>query len=220
MRVQLRHSTPLFEAVNGARTCYDSHHLSDSMGPKDEGLVSGLIDESVIEHVNYTYHIFGPSRATLQEVARHRIASLSVESSRYVWKRLKKMTAEELDNMTVKTHPMLDEIERQYIAKLVDAIIEHKIKPDIFKHKFPESMKTNFVMTINARSLRNFFKLRLPRRAMWEIRKLAVLMWEQLPQQDMDCLFGDLRSLYEQAAQDIIEHSTQALGEGTDQPLP
>jgi len=247
MKVDLRHATPLYEAVNGARTCYSSQDKSDSIifefgirvdeiGQKDQALLSKLTEkhhESVIEHVNYTFHVFGPSRATLQEVARHRTASLSVESSRYVWKRLKKLALgdgthsiydwednqKEIAKLMVKTDPVLDKIEQAYVTNLIEAISRHNLKPDVFKHKFPESMKTNFVMTINARSLRNFFKQRLPRSAMWEIRKLAVLMWEQLPPQDMGCLFGDLRSLYERAAQDITKHSTQALYQGADKTL-
>lgn len=94
MKVKLLNATPLKIAIKAIRRCYDS--CGDDLGKKDIKLLKAIIKNghtSTIEHIVFTFDIKGISRAALQELARHRIASLSVESTRYVLK--KKLQYEE-----------------------------------------------------------------------------------------------------------------------------
>lgn len=90
MKVELLHFTPIMIAVKAIRTCYNSCDKSDELGEKDIKLLKSIIANkhlSTIEHISYNYKISGISRALLQELARHRVASLSVRSTRYVLKK-------------------------------------------------------------------------------------------------------------------------------------
>lgn len=109
IKVTLLHHTPLYIASDGARTCWSSQDKSDtpkpqasksgkvtyvpSIGPKDLELLDRVGNRfhhaSILEHISMNFFIDGISRACLQELARHRIASLSVKSTRYTLKELK-----------------------------------------------------------------------------------------------------------------------------------
>jgi thymidylate synthase (FAD) len=195
-RVELLYNSPIDLAVLAARTCWDSMDKSDNNGPRDIALLKSILaknHESVIEHVVYTFKIEGFSRAVLQELARHRIASPSVRSTRYTLKKLSKLTDEELSEQFVSTHQRLDKLELDYVKELIEVIKQRGIVPDKFKHKIPESLKFEAVWTINARSLRNFFKLRMSTAALWEIRELAYAVRNVLPEKHQEVLFGMLR---------------------------
>ena len=100
LKVTLLHNTPLWVNAHGARTCWDSHNKSDTglfaeiCGEKDKELIDRVGNKfkhaSVLEHVSYNFYIEGISRACLQELARHRIASYSVKSTRYTISELRK----------------------------------------------------------------------------------------------------------------------------------
>lgn len=203
-RVKLLEQTSLFNCVVAARECYDSMGNSDSshqdnqfiLGTKDEGLIRRIIQsqhESVIEHKVFTFHIQGFSRAVLQELARHRMASISVRSTRYTLKKMSKLSPEEFAEHLVQVDPDLDQLENAYISRLNEIVKQKGLNPDQFKHKMPESLKFKCVWTINARSLRNFLRLRLSKRAMWEIRELAQMIYDAIPsEQEKGILFGDI----------------------------
>lgn len=100
MKVKLLDNTHLSNAVIGARTCWDSFHLgglyenpTDDISEKDKELLLRLIfknkHESISEHIVYTFNLIDVPRYVLQELARHRIASYSVKSTRYTLKELK-----------------------------------------------------------------------------------------------------------------------------------
>ena len=107
MKVTLLHNTPLWVCARAIRTCWDSHDKSDtkiytnekdkiyggSCGEKDKELIERVGNKnkhsSTLEHLSYSFEIDGISRACLQELARHRMASYSVKSSRYTLKELK-----------------------------------------------------------------------------------------------------------------------------------
>jgi len=86
IKVTLKHITPFDIAVQSIRTCWDSNDKSDG-GAKDRELVHRVTCKfkhgSQLEHIVAHFHIEGVSRALLQEFARHRMASLSVKSTRY-----------------------------------------------------------------------------------------------------------------------------------------
>ena len=119
MTVKLLHSTPLWVASKAIRKCWASEDKSDTTidyvdvglesdylyisskeldheveaGPKDKELIHRVGNKnkhaSTLEHINYSFDIDGISRACLQELARHRHASMSVKSTRYTLKELK-----------------------------------------------------------------------------------------------------------------------------------
>lgn len=92
--VELLHFTPLSVCSNAIRTCWSSFEKGDCGGEIDKGLIYRVGNifkhASTLEHLSYSFFIKGISRALLQELSRHRIASLSVKSSRYTLKELRK----------------------------------------------------------------------------------------------------------------------------------
>lgn len=183
--------------IEATRTCYDSMSKSDNLGDKDLALLKKIIDskhESVLEHMVFTFKITDISRACLQELARHRIASYSVKSTRYTLKELRNTPDNELEKF------LIDDIEPIVKSSAIDSLKKIKMmlnmsNPDMDKIKYalPECYKTELVWTINLRSLRNFLKLRLSLKAHQEIRKLATIVYSclvaNLPN---DILFQDV----------------------------
>ncbi len=93
MKVTLLQNTSLTICASAIRTCWQSFDKSDNGGEKDRELIDRVGNKfkhaSPLEHLVYTFYIQGISRALLQELSRHRIASLSVKSTRYTLKELK-----------------------------------------------------------------------------------------------------------------------------------
>ena len=91
--ITLLHHTPLHICSNAIRTCWQSFDKGDCGGEKDIELIDRVGNKfkhaSTLEHLTYNFYIKGISRACLQELARHRMASFSVKSSRYTLKELK-----------------------------------------------------------------------------------------------------------------------------------
>jgi len=88
MVVEVLYITPLHVCSHAIRTCWQSFDKGDNGGPKDRILVNRVGNKfkhsSTLEHIVVTVYIKGISRAVLQELARHRMSSPSVKSSRYV----------------------------------------------------------------------------------------------------------------------------------------
>lgn len=204
MEVTLLHFTPLNICSNAIRTCWQSFDKSDNGGEKDLALIDRVGNKykhsSTLEHLYYNFYIKGISRACLQELARHRMASLSVKSSRYTLKELKK----ELSFL-----PINDEnLKRadKFIVKTGDSVVDSTLlmalenlrlltankNNDIAKYAMPECYKTDLSWSINARSLQNFLSLRSSKSALWEIRDLANAIFHSLPQEHkfifLDCI--------------------------------
>lgn len=185
MNIKLLNFTPLEIAIKAIRKCYDS--CSDNLGEKDMKLLESIIKNdhtSTIEHINYTFEIDGISRACLQELARHRHASLSVESTRYTLRNL--IQEYKKDNFLYSDYLVLtgdNQMDQWSIDSLnrVISLLEKGYKNDQAKYLLPESYKTNLILTINARSLRNFLKLRSSSKALWEIRELANNIFNAIP---------------------------------------
>mgnify|MGYP006430298413 FL=1 len=96
MNVKLLQHTSLEICAHAIRTCWQSFENSDDGGEKDKELINRVGNKfkhaSTLEHLSYTFYLSGISRALLQELARHRIASPSVKSTRYTLKELKEET--------------------------------------------------------------------------------------------------------------------------------
>lgn len=185
MKVELLHFTPMIIAVQAIRTCYNSCDKSDDLGEKDIKLIKSIIANnhtSTIEHISYNFKISGISRALLQELSRHRIASLSVKSTRYTLRELKGKNQDELKDYLVKINDTIDEYNKFRLATIQALINEQNLSNDELKYMLPEAFKTELMLTINARSLRNLLELRLSSKALKEFRELAKALYRELPE--------------------------------------
>lgn len=193
MTVQLNHYTPLQICSNAIRTCWQSFDKSDNGGEKDKELIDRVGNKnkhaSTLEHLVYSFYISGISRALLQEFARHRIASLSVKSSRYTLKELKEEPSFDVNDkeraqkyLVFTGNELVDSMSIKALENL-RVVLKDGVSNDIAKYCLPESYKTELSWTINARSLQNFLSLRSSKAALWEIRNLAHMVFEALPEE-------------------------------------
>ena len=170
--------------------CYGS---TKEIGEKDKELLKKIIKSdhtSTLEHISFTFSIEGISRACLQELARHRMASLSVQSTRYT---LKKILCKEVaaDDYFVHTGiPYIDERVKEMILDI--PVLAQGAANDTLKYMLPEAFKTSLIWTINARSLRNFLQLRTSPRALWEIREMAEKVKGAVGMEEYQMLFEDI----------------------------
>ncbi len=193
IEITLMHHTPLAVCAHAIRTCWQSFDKSDDGGEKDLALIDRVGNKykhsSTLEHLVYTFFISGISRALLQELARHRIASLSVKSTRYTLKELKNSEPfreddyESAKKFIVLTHN--DIIDTASIKALnnLQEILKSGTSNDIAKYCLPESYKTELTWSVNARSLQNFIALRSSKSALWEIQDLARKLYNAIPKE-------------------------------------
>lgn len=194
MKVTLKHYTPLEVCSMAIRTCWQSFDKSDNGGEKDLSLIDRVGNKnkhsSTLEHLYYNFYIQGISRACLQELARHRMASYSVKSSRYTLKEIKEeasfLPINDENLKRAEKYVVFTPNENVNIAsiKALENLRELLIAPignDLAKYAMPESYKTELHWSINARSLQNFLELRTNRAALWEIQKLAHNIYDALP---------------------------------------
>ena len=188
MRVELKHYTPLVICSDAIRTCWQSFDKSDNGGERDKELIDRVGNKfkhsSTLEHLVYNFYIQDISRALLQEFARHRIASLSVKSTRYTLKELKnekKFTKKRASKYLIFTGvELVDEMSIKALENL-RVVLQKGVSNDRAKYCLPEAYKTELHWSINARSLQNFFNLRSDKSALWEIRDLAREVYNSLP---------------------------------------
>ena len=192
MQVTLLHHTPLIVCANAIRTCWQSFDKSDNGGEKDKELIDRVGNKfkhaSTLEHLYYNFYIKGISRALLQELARHRMASLSVKSTRYTLKELKneiEFTPKDINRakkyLVFTNVAIVDEMSIKALENL-RTVLAQGISNDKAKYCLPESYKTELTWSINARSLQNFLSLRSSKSALWEIRELASKIYYALPE--------------------------------------
>lgn len=144
--------------------------------------------ESVLEHINLTYSVKGLSRACLQEVARHRHISLSVESTRHTLKK------------QIESPDFLDELSKECFRFAVEFVRFADAHPDLpndeLKYYLPEFWPTNLILTVNIRELRHILKLRTAPAALKEFRDLARAMYEAVPEEFKyllkDCVYEEV----------------------------
>lgn len=182
MRVKLLAYTQNAEAICAAagKSCYSersSMELVDAPNPgKVLGKIVGMGHHSVIEHAVFTFSIEGVSRSLTHQLVRHRVASFSQQSQRYV--SMDKPTY--VIPKTVEADPELKkEFERTMseIWASYNRLVE-KIPPEDARYVLPNACTTNITITMNARELIHFFSLRCCNRAQWEIREMADRMLE------------------------------------------
>jgi thymidylate synthase (FAD) len=194
MDIKLLNYTDLKICSNAIRTCWQSFDKSDDGGEKDKELIDRVGNKfkhsSTLEHLTYTFYISGVSRALLQELARHRMASLSVKSTRYTLKELKDENSfisngvYDFDRADKYLVLIDEEIVDKYSIEALENLrlaLKQNISNDKAKYCLPESYKTELTWTINARSLQNFLHLRSSTSALEEIRFLASNIYLNLP---------------------------------------
>lgn len=193
MNIELIAFTPSPESVCdlGAKVCvsYDMPELDEDLKALGHALSSG--HESVLEHATFTFAIEGISRACSHQLVRHRMASYSQQSQRYVKmdgfdyvvpESIKTSDVEIYDNVFPEYDdgdiPLGECYRRlmELIGVFYDRLVEEGIPEEDVRYILPNACKTNIVVTMNARELRHFFSLRLCTRAQWEIRQLAEKM--------------------------------------------
>ena len=129
--------------------------------------------ESVAEHASFTFAVSGVSRALTHQLVRHRVASFSQQSQRYVdMSGFNYVVPESIlgasDDVFNEYASLMDTIDKTY-----QSFIERGIPDEDARYIIPQSCCTNIIVTMNARELRHFFALRCCERAQWEIRELA-----------------------------------------------
>lgn len=151
--------------------------------------------ESVLEHATYTFDVDGVSRALLAQVTRHRVASFSVESQRYVdlediYEYVTPHRIEDLGEEAVKRYQTQMSMMHDWYVEWVQALGGDLKAREDARFVLPAATTTSYVLTMNARELRHFFALRLCTRAQWEIRELAEAMLKLVRDEDPE-LFED-----------------------------
>lgn len=196
LKVRLISHTPDAERViaAAAKLCYarsDIDTVMEGLTPEKTEqfleMLSSLGHESPIEHISFTFGIENVSRALLAQITRHRIASFSVQSQRYVaedgFDFVLPPAIEANEEAKALYLDTMEELSRRYTA-LTELLMEGTEGTVADKKKaiedarfvLPNGCTTKMMVTMNARSLLNFFRLRCCSRAQWEIRALAEQM--------------------------------------------
>ena len=161
-----------------AQSCYSDKpagELLKGMKGKRPGKVLenivGMGHHSVIEHATYTFSVEGVSRALTHQLVRHRIASYSQQSQRYV-------SMDRADYVTppsIKGNAGAERDFRQLMDRIWEVYQElsGKVEVEDARYVLPNACSTNITITMNARELLHFFSLRCCNRAQWEIREVA-----------------------------------------------
>ncbi|MDD3242075.1 MAG: FAD-dependent thymidylate synthase [Bacilli bacterium] len=142
---------------------------------------------SVIEHLSYSFVVRNISRALLQELARHRLVSLSVLSTRWALKKITKDIEVHYPvyvPATVQQTNILNELDAvsEKLFNLISEAAASGMPNDILKYYIQESLCTSLVLTVNARELIHIFELRTSKRALKEFRILCHSLFDSLPE--------------------------------------
>ncbi len=208
MKVELLSHTPNPEELvaSAAKLCYSPVGVEDllekSTPESAEKFLNTLLNlehMSPLEHISFTFGIEGVSRTLTHQLVRHRIASYSQQSQRYVrlndFKYIIPPQIEE-DEEAKKFFLEAIEASKEAYNKITKILIEKKTAPLVedgmekedavksveksiiedARYIFPNACETKIVVTMNARTLLHFFKLRTCNRAQWEIRAMAIEM--------------------------------------------
>ncbi|MEM3702989.1 MAG: FAD-dependent thymidylate synthase [Candidatus Bathyarchaeia archaeon] len=142
--------------------------------------VIGYGHMSVIEHASFTFSIEEVSRAMTHQLVRHRIASYTQQSQRYVtYNTLKQYVTPPTINANPEAKKVFDRA-LENVSKAYNKLIEMGIPKEDARYVLPNAAKTNIVVTMNARELRHFFNLRCCIRSQWELREVATEMLRQV----------------------------------------
>jgi len=184
LKVTLLASTPEPEktVALSARLCYSDaaimeleESIKDLPLEKFLGRILRMGHLSVLEHASFTFGVDGISRVTSHQLVRHRVASYSQQSQRYV----KFSSPEYVIPETISA----SEDKRQRFTEAVEGLfslykdlVDSDVPAEDARFLLPNAACTRIILTMNARELLHFFKLRCCERAQWEIREMATAM--------------------------------------------
>lgn len=152
--------------ITGVLTGNDTEKFIDKL--------KGMGHESPLEHVSFTFAIEGVSRTLTHQLVRHRIASYSQKSQRYVSENdFEYIIPPSIANGAGVL--LYDKLMKQ-IKQTYTLLVNMNIPKEDARYVLPNATETKIIVTMNARSLFNFFSLRCCTHAQWEIRQLANLM--------------------------------------------
>lgn len=129
--------------------------------------------ESPFEHVSFTFGIEGISRACSHQLVRHRMASFSQRSQRYCFE--DGFNYIEPDDMNDEEDKFFRDFMR-HSKEVYSKLVDKGVKPEDARMVLPNACETKIIVTMNARELLHFFKLRCCKRAQKEIREVAFMM--------------------------------------------
>ena len=200
----VRHTLSPEEIVAlGARLCYSRATIDDlnqRVSAKDQSdfvqKIMGMGHDSVLEHASFTFGVEGVSRVLLAQLTRHRLASFSVQSQRYVsyehgfgYIVPPKIAALGQDAADEYARQM-DQMHQWYCQWQERLGAAGESSNEDARFVLPGACETRLMMTMNVRELRHFFSLRMCSRAQWEIRALATQM-HRLCMEVAPALFAD-----------------------------
>ena len=190
MQVKLMQYTPEPERMvaMAARLCYSAvgaEELAEKMSQSQvAGLVSKIVDLghlSTLEHVNFTFAVEGISRVLSHQLVRHRIASYSQQSQRYVgehdFEAIVPPTIAARPEAAAKFADLMAQIRTAY-----EELTAMGVPKEDARYVLANATETKVVITMNARTLLHFFSLRCCMRAQWEIRAMAEAMLQEARQ--------------------------------------
>ena len=190
MKVKLMQYTPEPErtVAMAARLCYSAvgaEELAEKMSQSQvAGLVSKIVELghlSTLEHVNFTFAVEGISRVLSHQLVRHRIASYSQQSQRYVgehdFEAIVPPSIAARPEAAAKFAALMAQIRTAY-----EELTDLGIPKEDARYVLANATETKVVITMNARTLLHFFSLRCCMRAQWEIRAMAEAMLKEARQ--------------------------------------
>ncbi len=195
--ILLRHTPEPERAVAAAaRLCYSNSGIRELQEALSEEQTARLVKvcvsqghHSVLEHASFTFGIEGVSRVMTHQLVRHRIASYSQQSQRYV----RFDDAGFVIPPEVAANERLEAAYREALRRAEEgylALLREGVKAEDARYLLPGAAATKITVTMNARELRHFFRLRCCNRAHWEIRGVAVEMLK-LAMKAAPLLFSD-----------------------------
>lgn len=199
----IRHTLSPEEVVAlGARLCY-SRATIDSLTQRVEKAdqtafvqkIMGMGHDSVLEHATFTFGVEGVSRVLLTQLTRHRLASFSVQSQRYVsyengFGYIVPPKIEALGEEAVQEYHQQMQTMHQWYCSWQEKLGSGEGSNEDARFVLPGACETRLMVTMNVRELRHFFSLRMCSRAQWEIRALATEM-HRLCMEVAPALFAD-----------------------------
>ena len=184
--------TPYAEKLieEAGRTCYLS--LDKITDDSERNFIRRCIrngHHSILEHATASFRIKGASRAFTHQLVRHRLASFSQQSQRYV-------NEEEFNYIIppeIAGNPEAVDIYRNFInhaRETYQKLRETGIKKEDARFVLPNALESQIVFSANFRELRFIFALRLQKSAQWEIRRVFVDILK-IMQKEAPSVFGD-----------------------------
>lgn len=204
LKVKLIEYTPDPEKLiaSAAKLCYSAVGVDEIVEGLNEQNIEKFLNRlmsyghaSPIEHVSFTFAIEGISRSLTHQLVRHRIASYSQQSQRYVKldqfeyivppeiekdKDAKRIFIEAMEESQKSYDGIVSILKEKYINNGMKKMNAEKKAIEDARYVFPNACETKIVATMNARSLMNFFEHRCCNRAQWEIHALADEMLRQV----------------------------------------